>query len=168
MKYISFVLFLALFCFYGTALKAQITLNKVDSLGLKQGMWKEFKIPFDFVTQYIAIKVPKIKRNYYLLTSDKDRRFFPIIECVGAYKNGMKTGIWFEYYSNGKIKSQIEYENGIPFGKCKIFWENGILKMEFLIGTETNIPIIIYEENGTFLSKQTGVKSEVIKAIYEN
>lgn len=168
MKYIKIVLSFALFSFYGTALEAQITLNKVDSLGLKQGMWKEFKIPFDFVTQYIAIKVPKIKRDYYLLTKDKDRKYFPIIECIGEYKNGMKAGIWSEYYSNGKIKSQVEYENGIPFGKCKFFWENGVLEMECIIGTETNIPTIIYEENGTLLSKEIGVKSEVIKAIYEN
>jgi len=40
--------------------------------------------------------------------------------------------------------------------------------MECIIGTETNIPTIIYEENGTLLSNEIGVKSEVIKAIYEN
>ena len=164
----NIVLLLIVFLSIGFDSNGQITPNNVDSLGLKQGMWKEFKIPFDIVTQYIGIKVPEINREYYLFTKDKDRKYFPIIECIGEYKNGLKTGVWIEYYSNEKIKSQIEYKNGMPFGKCEMFWENGSLKMQCIICSVGNFPIIIYNEDGTLLSKQEGIRAEVIKAIYEN
>ncbi len=166
MKHIKLVPILILFFYYQT--NAQITLNLVDSIGFKQGKWKEFKIPFDIATQYIGIKIPKVSAEYYFLTQDRDRKYFPIVECIGEYKDGLKTGIWLEYYSSGNIKSQIEYKKGIPDGMCEIYWESGNLKMKCVIKSETYFPITIYNEDGSILHKQRVTKSEVLKSIYEN
>ncbi len=148
--------------------RTQICLNSVDSLGMKQGMWREFRIPFDIMTEEIEIKVPIIKEDYYILTKEKDRKYFPIIECIGMYIDNLKNDLWTEYYSSGVKKSQINYKNGIPSGECSMFWENGGLKMKCKIGLEYKFPMDIYNDDGTLLSKQEGVKDEVIKAIYEN
>ena len=73
-----------------------------------------------------------------------------------------------EYHANRQLKSKIEYINGIPNGKCQMFWPNGFMKMECEIPTEGNFPIVIYNEDGTLLSKQEGIREEVIISIYEN
>ena len=169
MKYkIVFASLLFLFSYSIRAESQTITSNTVDTLGQKQGMWREFKIPFNVLTERVAIKVPKIKRDYYLLTPDEDRKYFPIIECVGAYKDNRKTGKWTEYFSNGKIKSIVNYKDGIPSGKCQMFWENGVLKMECNISDKAHFPIVIYNSDGTLLRKQMGTKAYVIRAIYED
>ncbi len=161
-------LLIALFPLLTTDIEAQITPNHVDSLGLKQGMWREFKVPFNLVTEKIGIKVPKSTSEYYFLTKDEDRKFFPIIECVGKYKTGLKTGLWIEYYGDGTIKSQIEYKDGIPFGKCKMYWGNGVLKMEFTIKTNDSTQVTIYNQNGNLLKEKMVSKIRMIKEIYEN
>lgn len=161
-----FILFLT--HMFHEKLVAQMAPNFVDSLGLKQGKWEEYKIPYNMVTEEVEIKIPKAKTKYYTLTKDKDRKYFPIIESVGEYKNGLKKGIWIEYFPNGSIKSKIEYENGVPFGNCEMLWENGNLKMKCKIGVEYKFSMDVYNEDGTQLSKQEGIKAEVIKAIYEN
>lgn len=167
MKHRSFF-FIALFSVLTSNIHPQLTLNIIDSLGFKQGEWREFKIPFNVVTEPTEIKVPQINSPYYILTKDKDRKYFPIIECVGSYKDGLRNGIWEEFYSNSKTKSIVEYKNGVPSGVCKMFWENGKIKMECVIPTKGNFPIIIYNEDGTVLSNQEGNRIEVIKSIYEN
>ena len=115
--------FVVTFTFLSFSIVAQVTPNIVDSKGLKQGMWREFKVPINFVTEKIGIKLPEKKSEFYYLTKDEDRKFFPIIECIGEYQNSLKVGVWTEYYGNGKIKNQIEYKNGVPYGKCLSFGE---------------------------------------------
>ena len=163
-----FVLLIVSFTLLMSDIEAQITPNNIDSLGLKQGMWREFKVPTNFVTEKIGIKIPEVTTEYYYLTKDEDRKFFPIIECVGEYLNGLKIGVWFEYYGDGKIKRQIEYEDGVPVGKCTIFWGNGILKEEFTINSDDSIPVTLYNHNGDLLMKRMVSKIGMIRAIYEN
>jgi antitoxin component YwqK of YwqJK toxin-antitoxin module len=90
------------------------------------------------------------------------------VECIGEYKNGSKTGIWKEYYGNGNIKSQIEYNSGIPVGKCQWFWGNEILKEEFTISSEDSVTIKVWENTGEFMLEKKVPKTQVIKGIYEN
>ena len=92
--------------------------------------------------------MPEKKSEFYYLTKDEDRKFFPIIECIGEYQNSLKVGVWTEYYGNGKIKNQIEYKNGVPYGKCLSFWGNGVLKEEFIISSADSTKITIYDKNG--------------------
>lgn len=148
--------------------RAQIAPNIVDSLGFKQGVWEEYRIPYSVVNQDVEVVIPQTKCGYYLLTKNKDRKLFPIIESKGAYKDGLKIGVWIEYYSNGIIKSQIEYKNGVPNGGCKMYWENGNLKMECVIPRDGNFLMLIYNEYGTLLLSQDGDKKVVVKSIYED
>jgi len=145
---------------------AQITPNEVDSVGFKQGMWREFIIPIQNMGS-ICFKIPKDSSQCIYLSKNEDRKYFPIVECIGEYEDGFKTGLWVEYYGNGNIKSQIEYKNGIPVGKCQWFWGNGIIKEEFTIGSEDSIIVKVWDENGEFLIKKKVLKTLVIKNIYE-
>jgi hypothetical protein len=162
------ILIFAIVIFSGCELKAQITPNKVDSLGLKQGMWKEFKIPYNMLTEDISFKVPEINTDYYILTKDKHRKYFPILECIGEYRNGLKTGIWIEYDGDGRINRQNEYKEGVPFGHCKMFWPTGILKMEYTINSCDSILVKAYDENGDLFIEKLNSKIDMIRSIYQN
>ncbi|HEY9115695.1 MAG TPA: hypothetical protein VIN10_13430 [Bacteroidales bacterium] len=167
MRSCQFILLIVLFIFNVFAAEAQVTPNNVDSLGFKQGMWREFKIPFGIVTDYVGIEIPQVDDKYYYLTKDKDRKYFPIIECIGEYKNGLKTGVWKEFHGNGNLKSQIEYKKGVPIGNGKMFWGNGVLKEEFTISSEDSISVKTYNLNGNLMDEMVVPKTRVIKAIYE-
>jgi antitoxin component YwqK of YwqJK toxin-antitoxin module len=162
------VFFFILGLIFGSEIEAQITPNKVDSLGLKQGMWREFKVPTNLATEEIGIKAPKLTSEYFYLTKDKDRKYFPIIECIGEYKDGLKTGEWVEYYGNGYIKNQIQYKEGVPLGICKEYWGDGVLKSIFNITSKDSILITSYNPNGDLEGKTKVPKVRVIKEIYEN
>ena len=41
--------------------------------------------------------------------------------------NGLKTGLWVEYYSNGQIEVESEYLNGLKNGITKCYYESGEL-----------------------------------------
>ena len=166
MKHVIIIIALV-FCF-SSGIEAQITPNKVDSLGFKQGMWREFKVPTNLATEEIGIKAPKFTSEYYYLTKDKDRKFFPIIECIGEYENGFKTGEWLEFYGNGNIKSRIQYKEGVPSGICKDYWGTGIIKAEYNINLSDSIVYTAYEVNGDLMIKKVVPKIRIIKAIYEN
>lgn len=149
-------------------LSAQITQNYVDSLGLKQGMWREFIVPYNLVTQNIGIPVPQIDADYYYLTKKKDRKYFPIYECVGEYINSLKHGVWYQYYGDGTQLSQVQYKKGVPFGECKIFWKNGQIKEEFTITSIDSVNVLFYESNGELFLEKKISKKELIKSLYEN
>jgi len=168
MKCSVYILIIVLMTLFETGVEAQITPNYVDSLGFKQGLWHEFKVPTYLATENIGIKTPKITSEYYYLTKDRDRKFFPIIECIGKYINGLKTGVWVEYYGNGNIKSKIEFKKGIPNGKCEMFWGNGVLKEKFSINSNDSTQVLMYNQTGKLLIEKKVLKKIMIKEIYEN
>ncbi len=43
-----------------------------------------------------------------------------------AYKY-VPNGAWTEFYENGNIKSEVHYENGNQYGRCKYWFQNGNL-----------------------------------------
>lgn len=49
---------------------------------------------------------------------------------INTYKNGLKDGLWREYYNNGQLKSEGSYSNGYKEGLHKEWFENGILSLE--------------------------------------
>jgi antitoxin component YwqK of YwqJK toxin-antitoxin module len=54
-------------------------------------------------------------------------------KMTGVYANKFsrsKTGPFLTYYENGKLKSQLLYENNAPVGKCYFWYENGNKKAE--------------------------------------
>jgi hypothetical protein len=149
-------------------LHAQITENEIDSCGYKHGYWREFKLPINVVTEEIGIRIPELNSEYYYLTKDKDRKYFPIIECVGEYRQGRKIGNWYEYNGNGSIKNNITYKDGVPHGDCKTFWGNGNLKEEFTISVSDSVSVSLFDSNGNYLQTKVVPKKNVIRAIYEN
>jgi len=166
MRYFTSVsLIITMNCINGN-LMGQITPNKVDSIGLKQGLWREFFIPNNYMG-FVCLKIPKDSSQCIYLSEIEDRKYFPIVECVGEYKDGLKTGIWIEYYGNGNMKSQCEYKIGIPIGKFKEYWVNGILKEEFTISSEDSVTIKVWEDTGEFILEKKVPKIQVIKSIYE-
>ncbi len=149
--------------------KAQrYTPNIVDTLGYKQGVWTEFRIPFELANGEVFIKFPDVKKEYYSLAKDHDRQYFPIIECIGEYNNGLKTGVWIEYYWNDTISSRIKYKDGVPFGQCAKFWISGALKMGFVIGIADSVFVSFYNSEGLFVSEKALSKIQIIRKIYED
>lgn len=151
-----------------TMVFGQNSLNSVDSLGMKQGLWNEYRIPIMFLTENVGIEIPKIDEEYYYLTEKHHRKYFPIVKSVGEYVNNAKEGLWKEYYSNGTIRSEVEFKNGVPYGDCKFYWENGNLKFELSIDERTTYYVKILKWDGTIYSHDTVFKRVLIKSIYEN
>jgi hypothetical protein len=48
----------------------------------------------------------------------------------GRYDDNRKTGVWFEYHCNGKVRSRVTFANGRPHGPAKVFHENGKIMEE--------------------------------------
>lgn len=81
--------------------------NKVDALNNKQGWW----IITGKMEKTVGYKADQIISE-------------------GPYRDNKKTGVWLEYFDNGKIKMKATYVNGDPNGYVKLYYENGNLKEE--------------------------------------
>lgn len=46
------------------------------------------------------------------------------------YKNGKRNGMYYKYYTNGKLYYELPYENGKPEGVKKMYYEDGTLMSE--------------------------------------
>lgn len=105
MKY--FLLLLILICFNNNLLSQTFdiykgdTINVVDKNNTKQGLWIYFN------------------DNY------KNR-----ISQWGKYRDGAKDGAWETFYSNGNLKSKIEYQKNRQNGLVNIYYENGTIQEE--------------------------------------
>jgi antitoxin component YwqK of YwqJK toxin-antitoxin module len=81
---------------------SQDTLNRLDELGRKQGLWK--------VTAPV-----KEKPGYGIGQLFEE----------GRYINGKRTGVWRRYWPNGNVMSEITYQMGRPRGEYRTFYPNG-------------------------------------------
>ena len=52
------------------------------------------------------------------------------IESIGHYENGIPQGFWKFFYNNGKVKAEGHYENGKKQGFWKEYYKNGNVKSE--------------------------------------
>jgi antitoxin component YwqK of YwqJK toxin-antitoxin module len=48
-----------------------------------------------------------------------------VLISKGTYKDSLKEGKWYQYHSNGNIKSECTYKNGQPFGEQIYYNNNG-------------------------------------------
>jgi hypothetical protein len=120
----------------------QDTINMTDANGKKQGKW-------------ILRGTHKPGSGYSMHQKIEE----------GLYKNNRKTGLWINYYPNGKIKSEINFEDGKPGGSAKTYYENGkkqeegTWKSNRWIGSyktydqDGKMKEIIFDENGKAVKK---------------
>jgi antitoxin component YwqK of YwqJK toxin-antitoxin module len=67
------------------------------------------------------------------------------------YEEGKRIGIWKDYYSGGKVASEIEYKDELP-SSTKTYYENGKIKLEEQrINGKVNGRRVIYFENGKIM-----------------
>lgn len=50
------------------------------------------------------------------------------LRIEGSYADGLKTGLWTEYYPDGQKKSQFQYVDGVKHGPAKAWFANGQLE----------------------------------------
>lgn len=72
------------------------------------------------------------------------------VQNTGAYKNGLKSGIWKEYFSAGNLFMTGTYMNGTRNGVWQEFYPSGVLKSEgsYLAGRKSG-SFLEYRPNGT-------------------
>ncbi len=104
------------------------------SNSLKQGKWVEYYKQ----VKHLEIECTKNNASFYRLIN---------------YNGGKPYGVVKDFYLNGKLKSEIPYENGNISGIKKEFSENGTLIVITIIkdGKENGI-IKTYYDNGKFKS----------------
>jgi antitoxin component YwqK of YwqJK toxin-antitoxin module len=74
------------------------------------------------------------EKKYYRLSPNK-KHAWPhgkylnyvgkVLLVKGTYKDSLKDGRWFEYYTNGTLKSKVEYKNGLQQGEQINYNNNG-------------------------------------------
>jgi antitoxin component YwqK of YwqJK toxin-antitoxin module len=83
------------------------TVNMTDANGLRQGRW--------LVTNKTK-KLPGYGPDQLIEETN--------------YKDGKKEGIKKQYYADGKLKSEVPYQNNIPKGNSRTYYPNGNLSEE--------------------------------------
>ena len=48
----------------------------------------------------------------------------------GSYQSGLQNGIWKSWFSNGKLYYEMNYVQGVPDGKFKMYYDTGDLREE--------------------------------------
>ena len=164
---IILVLFLGLPLFFAVPVNSQEPINKVDSCGYKQGVWLEYEVlPLSIEEKNILMPDPLDSTKLYVVDKLDFGDSCFVIKCIGKYHDGLKDGLWTEYYPNGQFKSQIQYQKGIPFGQYETFWPNGKLKTKCTIGVADSVFIKAYKKNGDLLIQKKTKKQDLIKVVY--
>jgi antitoxin component YwqK of YwqJK toxin-antitoxin module len=99
-------------------------INKIDSLGLKQGLWIEYDSldveGYSVSAQIIPDSTGKSDQQYEIVTK------YDLIKHRGLYSNGIKTGLWKVYNAKNRLWMKIRYDSG-QRTKVEIFYSNGRL-----------------------------------------
>jgi antitoxin component YwqK of YwqJK toxin-antitoxin module len=95
------------------------------------------------------------------------------IEKEGFYENNRKTGIWKNYYQNGRMKSEITYVNNMPDGFARLYYESGkVSEQGIWKGTKWVGEYVYYHENGNkayeWSFNEEGKRTGVQKYYHEN
>jgi len=118
----AFLLFFLCICFLSSFSKG--TINKIDSLGQKQGLWIEYDSldveGYNVSAQIIPDSTGKSDLQYEIVTK------YDLIKHRGFYSNGIKTGLWVVYNAKNRLWMKIRYDDG-QRTKVEIFYSNGRL-----------------------------------------
>lgn len=105
------VIGLLFFCSFLNSIKAQScevewrnhdTINKISVQGFKEGIWR-------------------------ISGKHKPKLGYPIEQVIetGYYLNNRKTGVWKEYFKNGKQRSELTYVCGLLEGPATFYDQTG-------------------------------------------
>jgi antitoxin component YwqK of YwqJK toxin-antitoxin module len=135
-------------------LNGQLHLSVNYKDGKKHGLAKEYN------EQGILISIIE-----YRYGTEIDR------ENINRYRDSLKVGVWKEFYPNGKIKSEMNYKDGVLNGMVRFYdlsgellhayrYENGVLKDTSLtIEKQINIVEEYYDKRdstGNLIKKSSG------------
>ena len=119
----AFLLFFLCICFLSSFSKG--TINKIDSLGQKQGLWIEYDSidveGYTELAQIIPDSTGKTDYEEFIVTK------YEKIKHRGHYLNGKKTGLWYVYQPKNKLWMKVQYDSLGQRTKIEIFYHNGRL-----------------------------------------
>lgn len=119
------------------------TINRKDTGGLKQGVWRKFYRTDTLCaeTWFRNDKPYGVSRTWYESGKLKAEVFFDVknpvrSKCISYYENGKvmgrgnynnqkKDSIWLYYAENDSLKSVEQYLKGKANGKWVVYYENG-------------------------------------------
>lgn len=138
--------------------------NQLDSLGLKQGTWKEYKL---IPSKVIVNKAIEDSIDGVRINNDFDLLDDPVIfTSQGNYINGLKNGTWVEFWLNGNIRSKVNYLNGVALGEFKYYYSTGIIQMEGTINLSAEIMVSLYNKHGEFLRSEKEKTISILEFLY--
>lgn len=117
---------LIVFCICSIASFSQgYKINKIDSLGQKQGLWIEYDSidveGYTILSQTIPDSTGKTDYHEFIATK------YEKIKHKGYYLNGIKFGLWKVYNAKNKLWMNVLYDNFGQRTKIEIFYHNGRL-----------------------------------------
>jgi hypothetical protein len=167
MKYTKLLLVVIFGFICNNTFSQGINENQLDSLGLKQGKWIEYKVlPHKVIENGKKIPVPGRANVFLLVDSLIFSQDSPIYRLEGEYYNGLKNGIWKEFYYDGKIRKEVNYLNNIPSGPIRVYYPNGVMAWKGFFSNETFMNVEYFHENGTFMVKEKVAVIEIAKWLY--
>ncbi len=144
-------------------------INKVDSLGRKQGIWIEYEIiprSFELEGEYDRIVSPLDSTKKYLL---KRQDFSKIIKLIwlGRYLEGLKSGEWVLFNLNGEVSKRVNYIKGRLYGNYTEYWINGQVMLECVIDNSNFISGVGYNRDGVIVIENDSInKVDFIESFY--
>jgi len=158
MKKLFFILF-----FSAIILDAQNPKNIVDSSGLKQGLWKEYRVLYTIVDDDAFFPDDTV----YITNRTEYKGHCLVFEYIGEYENGVREGLWHGYYSDGIIRRIINYKNGIPNGVLKYFDIKGNILIEcFIEECDSIVSVKLFCGEGNICDEIKVKKSGLLREIY--
>jgi antitoxin component YwqK of YwqJK toxin-antitoxin module len=132
---------------------------------LKQGEWTEYRVLPNKIIEYG--KIDSIEPGIVMLS---DKLIFAdecvVLMQVGNYENGLRNGLWKEYYPNGSLRHEITYLKGIPLGPFRNYYPNENLAVEGVFSKKPYISVDIYNEDGSLLRRDTVPIKEILEWVH--
>lgn len=160
---IRLIISIVVFVLIGFSLNAQIkdVPNKIDSLGLKQGLWIELEAKPNIIgiTHYdLSDGTSKDKFRY-------DYSDYVVLKYVGSYINGLRQGKWDVYSPNDKIRYTINYKGSIPCGEFMIYHLNGEVELKGFIARKKFTKVSYYGEKGKYIKEENWYTSGLVERL---
>jgi hypothetical protein len=161
MKITAFIVIFVLNYLFGFDIGDHYT-NQIDSLGLKQGLWREFEA-------HPATEGFTIHDNEDGTSTHEDNfsdHRFNIYKYCGSYKDGFRTGVWNIYSASNRLVYAVNYNKGIIEGSFVVYYKEGeTLKCNILQETKTKVEI--YSKAGVLKEVQYFSTQELLGYIFK-